>query len=117
MSLGPDRAPGPDGFTAKFFQSNWDLLRDDLVGFIKDFFENNHMDFRVNRTNIVLIPKKDCPETVIDFRPISLCNVLYKLIAKILANRIRPFLGSIISECQNAFVPGRHITDNYVIVP
>lgn len=69
----------------------------------------------VNETSIVLIPKVHQPETLKDFRPISLCNVIYKVVSKCLVNRLRPLLQNIISPSQSAFIPGRLITDNALI--
>jgi hypothetical protein len=69
----------------------------------------------VNETAIVLIPKIDQPESLKEFRPISLCTVLYKVISKCMVNRLRPILGEIISINQSAFVPGRLITDNALV--
>ena len=79
------------------------------------FFETGQMPRGVNDTSIVLIPKVDHPHELKEFRPISLCNVLYKIISKCLVNRLRPILGEVISENQSAFVPGRLITDNALL--
>lgn len=73
------------------------------------------MPARASDTAIVLIQKGPNPEELKDFRPISLCNVVYKIISKCLVNRLRPWLDSLISQEQSAFVPGRRITNNALI--
>jgi hypothetical protein len=112
FQIGPLKAPGPDGFPARFLQRNWGLLKDDIVKAVQEFFSSGVLPEDVNETAIVLIPKKDNPEELKDFRPISLCNVVFKIISKCLVNRLRPLLHDIISPMQSAFIPGRLITDN-----
>lgn len=91
------------------------MLKEDVVKAVQEFFESGNMPEGVNDTCIVLIPKSACPETLKDFRPISLCNVVYKVVSKCLVNRLRPLLQDIISPTQSAFIPGRMITDNAII--
>jgi hypothetical protein len=73
------------------------------------------MPLGVNDTIIVLLPKKEEPDQLKDFRPISLCNVIYKVVSKCLVNRLRPILQDVIAPMQSAFIPGRMITDNALI--
>jgi hypothetical protein len=82
---------------------------------VQDFFATGKMPPGVNETSIVLLPKKDEPELLKDFRPISLCNVIYKVISKCMVNRLRPLLQELIAPTQSAFIPGRMITDNALI--
>jgi hypothetical protein len=79
------------------------------------FFKDGTMPTEVNKTIIVLIQKNNDPETLKDFRPISLCNVIYKVVAKCIVNKLRPILDGLISDAQSAFIPGRLITDNALI--
>jgi hypothetical protein len=115
FQIGPLKAPGPDGLPARFFQRHWSILREDIIAAVREFFVTGIMPEGVNSTTIVLIPKVDNPRMMTEFRPISLCNVVYKIIAKCLVNRLRPILGEVVSEEQSAFVPGRLITDNALI--
>ena len=115
FQIGPLKAPGTDGFPVRFYQRNWGIMKEQVIASVKIFFATGKMPANINHTAIVLIPKVDQPMTLKEFRPISLCKVLYKVIAKCLANRLRPILGEIISINQSAFVPGRLITDNALV--
>ena len=115
FSLNPRKAPGPDGLTALFYQRFWDIIRCDLTNMVKNFFRSGIFDGKLNETNICLIPEGDRPREMSGFRPISLCNVSYKVVSKILSLRLKKFLPELISETQSAFVAGRLITDNILI--
>lgn len=86
-----------------------------MVRAVQMFFSQGVMPPGINDTAIVLIPKGNNPAELKDFRPISLCNVIYKVISKSMVNRFRPLLGDIVSKEQSAFIPGRMITDNALI--
>lgn len=88
----PYKAPGPDGLHPVFFQRFWNMTSESLVKFVRDFFCKKRFPMGANDTLISLIPKCKGPENMGQFRPISLCNVPYKMISKILVNRIRPLL-------------------------
>jgi hypothetical protein len=115
FQIGPLKAPGADGFPAHFYQRHWGTLKEDVIRGVKEFFRTGLMPDGINDTVIVLIPKKKDAESLCDFRPISLCNVIYKVVSKCLVNRLRPLLQEIISPTQSAFIPGRLITDNALI--
>lgn len=115
FQIGPLKAPGPDGFPACFFQCNWGTMKEEIISVVREFFLTGDMPDGVNDTTIVLIPKVTHPERISEFRPISLCNVLYKIVSKCLVNRLRPILGDQIAPNRSAFVPGRMITDNALI--
>jgi ribonuclease HI len=110
--MAPFKAPGLDGFTAEFYQQNWEIVGPEVCEAALHFLNSGHMDSAINATNIALIPKVKTPNCVSEFRPISLCNVLYKIVSKVLANRLKVTLPMVISPNQSAFLPGRLITDN-----
>ncbi|RVX19375.1 putative ribonuclease H protein [Vitis vinifera] len=112
---GKDKALGPDGFTMAFWLFSWDLVKAEIMGFFKEFHERGRFVKSLNATFLVLVPKRGGAEDLKDFRPISLVGSLYKLLAKVLANRIKKVLGKVISESQNAFVEGRQILDAVLI--
>lgn len=75
----PDKSPGPDGMTPGFYQKLWDMVNKDIASLVRDFFTYGTMMEGLTDTNMVLIPKKNHPQVMGDLRPISLCNVLYKV--------------------------------------
>lgn len=93
----PLKSPGPDGMSPIFYQKFWHIIRNDVVTFVLDFLNNGVFDPSVNYTHIVLIPKVAQPD-VTQFRPISLCNVVYRIASKVIANRLRVIIPSIIFE-------------------
>ncbi|CAH9113540.1 unnamed protein product [Cuscuta epithymum] len=115
FSMAPDKAPGPDGFNPAFFQHFWADVGADVSDFVLHTIQSRAFTPGLNDTNISLIPKKDTPELVSDMRPISLCNVIYKIMAKMIANRLKTLLEKTIEETQSAFIPNRLITDNVLI--
>jgi hypothetical protein len=115
FQMAPGKAPGVDGFNAGFFQAHWEMLRPCVVPAVLNFLNGGELSEKVNKTLLVLIPKVSNPQDLSQYRPISLCNVLYKICLKTMANRMRTILDEVVSEEQSAFVPGRLITDNVLI--
>lgn len=88
FAINPEKAPGPDGMTSLFYQWFWSSIGRDVCAMVRAFFETGDFDNRLNQTNICLIPKTDRLVSMTEFRPISLCNVGYKIISKILSSRL-----------------------------
>jgi hypothetical protein len=113
-SIPPDKAPWPDGFTSLFFKACWNNIKEDLMKVIKLFSNLHSENFHwLNTANIVLLPKKDGVESVNDFRPISLIHAVAKIISKMLATHLTPYMTSLVSRAQSAFIKSRSIHDNY----
>ena len=112
FSIGNDKAPGPDGYSALFFKKAWSIVGKDVCNSVKDFFNSGRLLKQVNHSVIALIPKKANVSTPADFRPISCCNVIYKVISKLLSARLAHALQSIIGPLQNAFLGGRKMSNN-----
>lgn len=115
FDMHPDKAPGPDGMSALFYQSCWNIVGKEVTETTLKVL-NYGADLQdLNSTVVTLIPKVSQPVTMKDFRPISLCNVCYKIVARALTNRLSPIMTQIIGESQSAFVPGRLISDNIIV--
>ena len=106
FSIGNDKAPGPDGYSSYFFKKSWEVVGDDFCFAIRDFFSSGKLLKQVNHSIIALVPKSANVSSPSDFRPISCCNVIYKVISKLLAVRMATALQDIISPAQNAFLSG-----------
>ncbi|RVW48874.1 LINE-1 retrotransposable element ORF2 protein [Vitis vinifera] len=115
MDMSGDKAPGPDGFTMAFWQSSWDFVKEEILEMFKEFHEQGSFLKSLNNTFLVLIPKKGGADDLGDFRPISLLGGLYKLMAKVLANRLKRVLNKVVAPTHNAFVMGRQILDASLI--
>lgn len=115
FNIHPTKAPRPDIFHAIFFQTFWEIVGGDVVALVQNWWRGNIRLNDINRTYISLIPKCNELKLITEYRPISCCNVIYKIISKVLANKLKYFLGDIISLNQSAFIPKRLITDNALI--
>jgi hypothetical protein len=98
FQMAPNKAPGVNGFNAGFFQTHWQLVKPCVVSAVLGFLNGGELREDVNKTLLVLILKVSNPQDLSQFRPISLCNVLYKLCSKTMANRLRVILDDVIAE-------------------
>lgn len=110
-----NKSLGPDGMTLIFYKRFWNIIGKDLIMAVQHFFEEGKLSKTTNHTFFALIPKKPAADRVELFRPISLCNVAYKVVTKVLTMRLRNVLSNIIHPLQAAFVSKRSITDNCII--
>ncbi|KAL2224632.1 UNVERIFIED_CONTAM: hypothetical protein Sindi_2930300 [Sesamum indicum] len=115
FDIAENKAPGPDGCSSGFFKAAWPIVGGEVTRAVLDFFTTGRLLKQINTTLLALIPNVHSPMTVSDFRPISCCNVLYKIIAKLLVQRLSVVLDKMISPCQAAFFPGRSIGDNIML--
>jgi len=109
-----DRAPGPDGFTGRFYRAAWTVIKADVCAVFRALWAQDWRSFYlVNAANMVLLPKKDVPQGLKDYRPISLMHSFSKLFSKALALRLSPFMDRLVHANQTAFIRGRRIHDNF----
>nr|XP_020172956.1 uncharacterized protein LOC109758508 [Aegilops tauschii subsp. strangulata] len=113
--IGDLKAPGPDGTQSIVYKKHWHFTGDRIMEEVLVVLNGDDIPMGWNDTVVVLILKVKNPSKIKDLRPISLCNVLYKLVSKVIANRLKTILPDLISDNQSAFVPGRLITDNVLI--
>ncbi|KAG7544019.1 Ribonuclease H domain [Arabidopsis thaliana x Arabidopsis arenosa] len=114
--MGKFKAPGPDGFQPVFYQQCWDVIGDSVTSFVLRFFETAELPSELNDALVVLIAKVTKPEKITQFRPISLCNVLFKTITKTMVMRLKKIMPKLIGPAQSSFIPGRLSADNIVVV-
>ncbi|GKC67240.1 RNA-directed DNA polymerase, eukaryota, reverse transcriptase zinc-binding domain protein, partial [Tanacetum coccineum] len=110
-ACGCDKAPGPDKFSFRFLRKFWDEFQTEVVEFVHEFSDSGVITPGCNASFITLIPKCENPTLIKDFRPISLIGFQYKIIAKLLTDRLVKVVDSIVSPEQSAFIKGRQITD------
>lgn len=115
FGIGNEKAPGPDGYTALFFKAAWSIVARDVIDAILWYFESGKIIPAFNSTSLVLVPKKSPPQSIVEFRPIACCSIIYKCITKILADRLKYFMPKLISKNQCAFVKQRSISENVLL--
>ena len=105
------KSPGPDDINLGFIKD----IKDDFMRFVTEFHRNGRLTKGINATFIALIPKVSSPQRLNDFLPISLVGYMYKVLAKILANRLRVVIGRVVSDSQSAFVKRKQILDGILV--
>ena len=106
-----DKAPSPDGFNVDFFKACWDIVKEDILNVVEDSRKNRTILKVLNTSFISLIPKQDNAQTPERYRPVALCNIVYKIISKVVANKVKPLLPTLVSGEQSGYVEGKQILD------
>lgn len=114
--MGGFKAPGPDGFQPVFYQQCWETVGPSVIRFVLEFFDTGVLPCETNNALVVLIAKVFKPKKLTEFRPISLCNVLFKTITKTMVLRLKKVMPKLIGPAQSSFIPGRVSTNNIVVV-
>ena len=108
------KAPGPDGVNVDFFKACWNIVKQDIINVVEDSRMNRTIFKALNTSFIALIPKEEAAPTLDKFRLIALYNVVYKIISKVVANRFKPLLPTLVSMEQSGYVEGRKILNNII---
>jgi hypothetical protein len=111
-----NKAPGPDGFLAEFYQVFWSIIKDDLMAMFRDFHVGDLPLFNLNFGVITLIPKEKEVKRIQQYRPICMLNVSFKIFTKVMANRLEAIACRITKPSQSAFLPGRYILEGVVVL-
>lgn len=111
-----NKSPGPDKFPIEFYRASWDVIKEDFMKVVDEFNEKGGVDWRLNCTFLSLIPKKNAAIELKDFRPISLVSTIYKILSKVLANRLKVVMPNLISQSQGAFLSERQILDGIYLL-
>ena len=115
FALPANKTPGPDGYSGEFYRKTWDIIGEDVTRAVLEFFRSGKLLKQWNCTAVSLIPKKVGADKLVDYRPISLCNVVYKVISKILAMRLQAITPHMVSNTQSAFIKGRMLVENVLL--
>lgn len=113
--MGPYKALGLNSFQSIFYLTFWSTVSHDVWELVANSITTGHIHEGLARTLIVLILKNDNPTSLKEFRPISLCNVVLKVVSKVIVNRVRPHSDNIIGSLQSSFIPGMGSKDNVII--
>lgn len=115
FKLNPNKAPGPDGLTSGFFRASWEIIGEEVVASIQDFFGTSFLPATANATILSLVPKFPGASKITDFCPIACLNTIYKVISRLLVAKLKPILQPFILPCQTAFIKDRLLVENTVL--
>ena len=115
QSIGNYKAPGIDGYNAFFFKYTWKIIKNDIIEVVQSFFTTGKLYKAFNCTLVSLILKVQCPKTVKEYKQIGCCTVIYKIISKVLTNRLHDVIHKVICDSQAGFIPGRKNFDNILL--
>lgn len=116
FSMSAIKVPRPDGYPTGFYQKYWDTIGSGVTKYVLEVIKEEKDIRNINHTYLFLIPKQARPENPNQFRPISPCNVLYKIVAKVIVNHLKKVMDNIISPNQAAFISGQLFSNNILIV-